>query len=81
MDCHTACAACCIAPEISSPLPNMPKGKPAGVPCVNLDGQRRCKVYDGRPPVCRNFQPNSDCCGVDHKQAMQLIAKLEILTK
>ena len=34
--CRTGCGACCIAPSISSPIPGMPDGKPAGVPCVQL---------------------------------------------
>ena len=28
------CGACCIAPSISSAIPGMPDGKPAGVRCV-----------------------------------------------
>ncbi len=30
---------------ISSPIPGMPNGKPAGVPCVQLDEQLRCKNF------------------------------------
>ncbi|NBX68342.1 MAG: YkgJ family cysteine cluster protein, partial [Proteobacteria bacterium] len=37
MECRIGCGACCIAPSISSPLPGMPHGKPAGVRCVNLN--------------------------------------------
>ena len=37
MDCRPGCAACCIAPSISSPIPGMPHGKPAGVRCAQLD--------------------------------------------
>ena len=29
--CRDGCGACCIAPSISSPIPDMPAGKPAGV--------------------------------------------------
>ncbi|MEO8036559.1 MAG: YkgJ family cysteine cluster protein, partial [Acidobacteriota bacterium] len=36
MDCRTGCAACCIAPSITSPIPGMPEGKAAGVRCVQL---------------------------------------------
>ena len=35
--CRAGCGACCIAPSISSPIPGMPNGKPAGVRCVQLD--------------------------------------------
>jgi Fe-S-cluster containining protein len=31
MNCRLGCGACCIAPSISSPIPGMPQGKPAGV--------------------------------------------------
>ena len=30
MNCREGCGACCIAPSISSPIPGMPHGKPAG---------------------------------------------------
>ena len=31
MECRSGCAACCIAPSISSAIPGMPDGKPAGI--------------------------------------------------
>jgi len=77
MKCHTRCGACCIAPEISSALPNMPNGKPAGEPCVNLDEDLRCKVYDDRPAVCRDFGPEPSYCGSSHNQALTLLSQLE----
>ena len=36
MQCRAGCGACCIAISISSPIPGMPLGKPAGVRCVQL---------------------------------------------
>ena len=48
MDCRPGCGACCIAPSISSPIPGMPYGKPAGMPCVQLDDDVRCRIF-GRP--------------------------------
>ena len=36
MECRTDCGACCIAPSISSPIPGMPQGKPAGDNAVIL---------------------------------------------
>ncbi|HVK38365.1 MAG TPA: YkgJ family cysteine cluster protein, partial [Candidatus Kapabacteria bacterium] len=36
MTCRDGCGACCIAPSITSPIPGMPDGKPAGVRCVQL---------------------------------------------
>lgn len=80
MNCHEACGACCIAPHISSPLPNMPNGKPAGVRCINLDEQNRCTVYDQRPSVCRNFTADRDTCGSNFEEALVLISELESAT-
>ena len=41
--CRAGCGACCIAPSISSAIPGMPHGKPAGVRCVQLDDALRCR--------------------------------------
>jgi hypothetical protein len=76
MLCHPHCGACCIALSISSPLPNMPQGKAAGVPCVHLDQQLRCRIYDERPQVCRDFMA-SEFCGDSHSQALILLGQLE----
>lgn len=81
MNCHSSCGACCIAPEISSPLPNMPKGKPAGERCVNLDENLRCKAYELRPAVCRQFNADPFTCGGSHDEALKLIGELERATK
>jgi Fe-S-cluster containining protein len=45
MDCRDHCGACCIAPSITSPIPGMPHGKPAGIPCVQLDDNYRCRLF------------------------------------
>ena len=42
------CGACCIAPSITSPIPGMPHGKPAGIPCVQLDEDFGCRLF-GKP--------------------------------
>lgn len=81
MNCHAVCGACCIAPEISSPLPNMPKGKPAGERCLNLGEDLRCQAYEQRPSVCRDFNAQADCCGSSHAQALILLTELEQLTR
>ncbi|KZY63569.1 hypothetical protein A3742_03545 [Oleiphilus sp. HI0071] len=80
MNCHEFCGACCIAPQISSALPNMPDGKPAGVRCINLDQQNRCTVYKQRPDVCRNFRAEKDTCGANFDEALTLIGALEKAT-
>ncbi|MFC0402948.1 YkgJ family cysteine cluster protein [Paraburkholderia rhizosphaerae] len=46
--CRPGCGACCIAPSISSPIPGMPDGKPAGVRCVQLGDDLRCAIF-GKP--------------------------------
>jgi Fe-S-cluster containining protein len=79
MDCRPGCGACCIAPSISSPLPGMPSGKPAGVRCANLDETGRCRLWGGPdyPAVCRNFRPSPWVCGESAGEALALIAALE----
>jgi Fe-S-cluster containining protein len=82
MDCRSHCAACCIAPSISSPIPGMPGGKPAGVPCVNLDAQLRCRLFGRpeRPAVCRQLRPEPAMCGSSRDQALAGLAALEQAT-
>lgn len=82
MKCRLGCGACCIAPSITTPIPGMPDGKPAGVPCVQLDDQYRCKIFGQpeRPSVCDQFQPEAEVCGNDRQQAINLITILERLT-
>jgi Fe-S-cluster containining protein len=82
MNCRPACAACCIAPSISSPIPGMPNGKPAGVRCVQLDDDDRCKLFGDlhRPVVCGSLQASIDMCGQDREQAMNYLHQLERLT-
>lgn len=58
----------------------MPNGKPAGVPCVQLDEQLRCKIFGQpeRPAVCSSLQPSPDMCGNSREDAMRLLGWLEI---
>ncbi|HRP64512.1 MAG TPA: YkgJ family cysteine cluster protein [Thauera sp.] len=82
MDCRPGCAACCIAPSISSPIPGMPTGKPAGMRCIQLDAANRCRLFGDprRPAVCASLQPAIDMCGDSAAQAMYFLARLEIMT-
>ena len=80
MNCHKVCGACCIAPHISSPLPNMPNGKPAGMRCINLDEYNLCTVYDQRPSVCRDFSADIETCGTNFEEALRMIGELEEAT-
>lgn len=83
MECRAGCAACCIAPSISSPIPGMPDGKPAGVACVQLDAQLRCRLFGDprRPAVCGGLQASPEMCGADRSHAMHYIAYLEAQTR
>ena len=79
MDCRIGCAACCIAPSISTPIPGMEEGKPAGVRCIQLTADNRCKLFGKpeRPKVCQQFKPDVTICGTSQTEAMQIILNLE----
>ncbi|HEY9103588.1 YkgJ family cysteine cluster protein [Chitinimonas sp.] len=79
LTCRPGCAACCTAPSISSPIPGMPNGKPAGVPCIQLDEDLRCKLFGDprRPAVCGGLQPEVEMCGSNREQAMHYLGWLE----
>ncbi len=81
--CRPGCAACCIAPSISSPIPGMPGGKPAGVRCIQLDAQDHCKLFGHveRPAVCGSLQPGAAMCGDSREHAMQWLAWMERQTQ
>lgn len=81
-DCRMGCAACCIAPSISSPIPGMPNGKPAGIPCVQLLPDLRCALFGRpeRPAVCSSLRPSMEMCGSSREEALAHLQKLEGLT-
>ncbi|MDD2501222.1 MAG: YkgJ family cysteine cluster protein [Geobacter sp.] len=83
MECRTGCAACCIAPSISSVIPGMPEGKPAGVRCVQLTLENRCRIFGEpeRPTVCSSLQPGREMCGATAAEAMQQLQQWEQLTQ
>ena len=82
MECRPHCAACCIAPSISSPIPGMPLGKPAGVRCVQLDDANRCRIFGQptRPAVCGGLQASAEMCGDSAEQAIHWLTQLEQAT-
>ena len=82
MECRIGCGACCIAPSITSSIPGMPNGKPAGVRCIQLDDRNRCLLFESpeRPDVCVNFKATLDICGATSDEAMQHLFALENLT-
>jgi uncharacterized protein len=79
MRCRPTCAACCTAPSISSAIPGMPNGKPAGVPCVQLDENLSCKIFGQpeRPAVCASLAPSPEMCGESREQAVAFLTRLE----
>jgi len=82
MECRVGCAACCVAPSISSPIPGMPHGKPAGVPCVQLTEEGTCRLYGKpeRPAVCSSLQASEEMCGRSREEALRILAEWERLT-
>ncbi len=78
MDCHEKCGACCMVISISSPLPGMPEGKPAGVTCVNLTEDFRCCLHDTDlyPDVCRRFLKETLFCGRSSEEALKILSSL-----
>ncbi|UUZ94132.1 YkgJ family cysteine cluster protein [Paenibacillus sp. P25] len=83
MECRIGCAACCIAVSISSPIPGMPEGKPAGVPCIQLAEDRRRRLFGKpeRPEICRDLRPSEDMCGRSNEEAFAILEALELATK
>ncbi|WP_435104807.1 YkgJ family cysteine cluster protein [Arhodomonas sp. AD133] len=79
MKCRAGCGACCIEPSISSPLPGMPEGKPAGVRCVQLTVDNRCALFGRpeRPAVCERFSATPALCGNCRDEALARLARLE----
>lgn len=82
MDCRAHCGACCIAPSITSPIPGMPHGKPAGIPCVQLDDDLRCRLFGKpeRPAFCASLRPARDMCADTREDAMAFLRWLDTQT-
>jgi len=83
MDCRVGCGACCIALSISSPIPGMPEGKPAGVRCVQLTDDNLCRLFGQpeRPTVCVNLRPMAEMCGTSREEALVYLDWLERKTR
>ncbi|MGK5070556.1 hypothetical protein D3C81_545770 [compost metagenome] len=80
--CRPSCGACCTAPSITSPIPGMPDGKPAGVRCIQLADDNRCLIFGQpqRPAFCGGLQPSADMCGASREHALHWLAELERAT-
>lgn len=83
MNCRLGCGACCIAPSITSPIPGMPHGKPAGVRCIQLNDDNLCQIFGQpeRPELCARFAATEDVCGNTNEEALWLITSLEAATQ
>lgn len=83
MNCRVGCAACCVVISISSPIPGMPGGKPAGVRCVQLTDDGRCRLFGDstRPAICNRLQPSLEMCGDTDAHAYRYLAALEEATR
>ena len=81
MECRAGCGACCIAPSLSSPIPGMPNGKPAGIRCVQLSHDNLCLLFGkpDRPNVCNSFPPG-EFCGGSTAEALQILTRMEEAT-
>jgi Fe-S-cluster containining protein len=79
MNCRPGCGACCTAPSISSAIPGMPHGKPAGVRCIQLDADHGCMIFGRpeRPAVCSGLLPSAEMCGDSRQAAMLFLGRLE----
>ena len=60
----------------------MPRGKPAGVRCVQLDADNRCRLYGRpeRPAVCSRLRASEEMCGDSRQEALVYLARLERAT-
>ena len=81
-ECRVGCGACCVAPSITSPIPGMPLGKPAGVRCAQLTDDNRCRLFGlpERPRFCATLKPAEEMCGRDAREAFVRLTRLERAT-
>ncbi len=79
MEYRENCGACCIVPSITSKLPQMPGGKPGGVPCPHLTIDYRCKIFNSpdRPAVCEGFKAEKEFCGSSRSEAIEILSQLQ----
>jgi uncharacterized protein len=60
----------------------MPEGKPAGMRCVQLTEDNRCRLFGhpDRPAVCVRLFPDPEMCGEGFEAAMTFLEALEAAT-
>lgn len=61
----------------------MPTGKPAGVRCVQLTDDNRCKLFGlpERPAVCVSLRPSDEMCGESDAEALARLTAMELMTR
>jgi hypothetical protein len=61
----------------------MPHGKPAGVRCIQLGADERCRIFGhpDRPAVCAQLRPSAEMCGASRHHALHYLDQLERLTR
>jgi uncharacterized protein len=61
----------------------MPRGKPAGVRCVQLLADFRCALFGRpeRPAVCASLRPQETMCGANREFALNYLHALEVATR
>jgi uncharacterized protein len=61
----------------------MPKGKPAGIRCIQLSEDNFCKIFGNslRPAVCISLKPSREMCGASKEEAMNYLSYLERETR
>lgn len=61
----------------------MPNGKPAGVRCIQLSDDNRCRIFghSDRPAVCSSLMPEPTMCGQSDQEAFQILTLWEDETK
>ena len=60
----------------------MPGGKPAGVRCVQLTEDNRCRLFGRpeRPEVCARLRPTEEMCGATTEEALARLTQIERAT-
>ena len=60
----------------------MPRGKPAGVRCVQLTDDLRCAIFGSplRPACCAGLSPSAVMCGTSRDDALAWLHHLEAAT-
>jgi hypothetical protein len=70
-----------MPPSLRSLL-HRPIHQPAGVRCVQLDDEERCRIFGDphRPAVCGSLQASAEMCGANRQAAMHWLSQLEAAT-